>query len=140
MRLFFVAAIAVALSAPVVRAELTVFSYAFSKQYSVTVSSDALENSPSWKDDAENPPLSAKKAIKLATEMKDSLVKDSKDFKWSLESTSLRPASGDKWYWLVSYEARFQGAGSTGVPHNLRLIVLMDGKVIKPEVRKYPKK
>ena len=129
------AAIAVAFLAPVVRAEVTIYSYAFSKQYVVRVSNEALKESPSWKDDAENPPLSAKKAIKLANDMKDSLVKDGKSFKWILESASLKPARGDRWYWLLNYEVEFEGA-HVGPPQNLRLIVLMDGTVIKPEVRK----
>jgi hypothetical protein len=135
---FLAAAIAVAFLATVVRAELTICSYAFSKQYAVRVPDEALEKSPSWKDDAENPPLSAKKAIKLATEMKDSLVKDSKNYKWTLTSARLEPAGGGKWYWLIYYEAQFPIG--TGIPDHLRLVVLMDGKVIKPEVRKYPEK
>jgi hypothetical protein len=134
------AAFAVAFLAPVVRAErITIYSYSFSNQYVVRVSGEDLEKSPSWKDDAENPPLSAKKAIKLANEMKDSLVKDGKDFKWILESASLKPARRDRWYWLLNYEVEFQGA-HTGAPIQLRLVVLMDGTVIKPEVRKLPEK
>ena len=133
------AAFAVAFLAPVVRAErITIYSYSFSNQYVVRVSGEDLEKSPSWKDDAENPPLSAKKAIKLATEMKDSLVKDSKNYKWTLTSARLEPAGGGKWYWLIYYEAQFPIG--TGIPDHLRLVVLMDGKVIKPEVRKYPEK
>ena len=78
-------------------------------------------------------------AIKLADETKDSLVKDSKDYKWVLRSASLElvPDSGGKWFWLVNYEAEFQG-GFSGVPYGLRLAVLMDGKVVKPEVKEYP--
>ena len=115
-------------------ADIVHYSYAFSKQYVVSISDDMLEASPSWKDDAENPPLSARKALTLATEMKDTLVKDTQEFKWALRSCTLQPADGDKWYWLVRYEAEFQGA-STGRPNHLRLVVLMDGLVIKPSVR-----
>lgn len=109
-------------------------SYAFSKKYNVSVTSDALEKSPTWKEDDENPPLPARKAIRLANEMKDSLVTDSKDFKWKLQNASLQPADAGKWYWLVHYDAEFQG-GSTGRPDNLRLVVLMDGTVIKPVIK-----
>jgi hypothetical protein len=116
-------------------AELILNSYAFSKQYKVTITDEAIEKSPAWKDDAENPPLSAKKAIKLADAMKDSLVKDSKDRKWKLTSASLEPLGDGKWYWLVSYEAEFQGGMSTGIAPNLRLVILMDGMAIKPAIK-----
>jgi hypothetical protein len=109
-------------------------SYAFGKHYIVRVSPKDLKQSPSWKKDEENPPLSARKAIKLATKMKDSLVKDSKDFKWELQSAALEPAGNDKWLWIVCYQAVFSGASVSSVPH-LRLAVLMDGKVVKPEVK-----
>src|SRR5215472_892424 len=64
--------------------------------------------SPAWRDDAETPPLSASKAIKLANEMKDRLVKDSDDHKWIFQDASLHPESDGRWYWLVYYEFRIQ--------------------------------
>lgn len=127
-------AVAVVFCITPVRADMTLYSYAFSKQYSVSITREALEKSPTWKDDVENPPLSARKAIALANELKDSLVKDSDDFKWTLQSASLQPAGDGKWYWLLHYDAIFRGA-STGIPNHLRLVVLMDGTVIKPGIR-----
>lgn len=125
-----------ALSASSMNFDIEYHSYTITKNYVVTILSDAVAKSPSWKDDEENPPLSAKKAIKLANEMKDSLVKDSKDYKWKLDEATLKPAGDEKWYWLIRYEAQFQGAASIGVPPFLCLVVLMDGKVVKPEVKK----
>jgi len=113
-------------------------SYVFGKVYTVTITEEALKKSPAWKSD-ENPPLSAKKAINLAAAMKDTLVKDSDDHAWGLESASLKPFL-DKWYWQISYETRVMargigGSGSSGPPTLLHLVVLMDGTVVKPEVR-----
>ena len=68
--------------------------------------------------------------------MKDSLVKDSDDYKRWLEDAALTPDHG-KWYWVIRYEARVRRGGSTGQPPYLRLVVLMDGTVIKPVVRDY---
>jgi hypothetical protein len=113
------------------------------KQYVVTISVAALEKSPAWRDDAENPPLSARKAIKLANEMKDRVVKDSDDHKWTFKDAALHPAVDGKWYWLVYYEFEQQQPsngviiGSSGHPAFLRLVVLMDGTVIKPVVRDF---
>ncbi|WP_254507973.1 hypothetical protein [Anatilimnocola floriformis] len=111
-------------------------SYAFSKVYLVTISAEDVERSPAWSDDAENPPISARKALQLALAMKNSLVKDQDNFKWQLKSAELTPTFDrpGKWYWLVTYEAIFQG-GSTGMPPHLRLVVLMDGTVIKPVIK-----
>jgi hypothetical protein len=130
------ATLTAALVASAINFDITYYSYTTSKNYTITISREALANSPAWKDDQENPPLSARKAIKLANETKDSLVKDSKDYKWKLRDAALTPAGDEKWYWVIYYEAEFRGGASTGTPHFLRLVVLMDGKVVKPEVRK----
>jgi hypothetical protein len=126
---------------PTVFADTVISSSALGKQYTVRISRSALAKSPEWEDDAENPPLSAKSAIKFANEMKDSLVKDSNGYKWTLKSLSLMPGETGKWYWLAEYTAGFHQP-STGIhiPHNLRLAVLMDGTVIKPLVADHPKR
>ena len=80
-------------------------SYGFGKRYSVTITEQALKNAPAWKEDVENPPVSARRALKLAAEMKDKLVSDDKDWKWVLEAASLVQNKGERWYWQVSYEA-----------------------------------
>jgi len=129
-------ALAVASLVVPARADTTFYRYAFSKQYIVSISREAMERTPSWKADAENPPVSARTAMKLANGMKDTLVKDSEDFKWTLKATSLQPAGNGKWYWLVHYDAEFPG--STGIPNHLRLVVLMDGTAIQPVVKDDP--
>lgn len=118
------------------------FGQAFGKKYIVTVTDAAIQNTPDWDDDAENPPVSAKKAMKLATVMKDSLVKDSDKFKWEMRSLSLMEIK-DKWLWVAHLQAMENGplssepvAASEGHkdPHYLSLVVLMDGSVIKPVI------
>jgi hypothetical protein len=123
------------------RAGTEYWSYAVNKIYVVTVTRGALKKSPTWTPDAENSPLSAGRAIKLANEMKDSLVKDSNGYKWKLRDVSLSPDDyeGGKWFWVISYEASFHKEGfivySSGTQPFLRLVVLMDGTVIKPTRR-----
>ena len=115
-------------------AQITRCSYAFSKQYCFTITDDALKAAPIWSEDADNPPLPARKAIKLATILKNELVKDTEKFKWKLESCSLEPAGNSKWYWFITFFAHYQGF-SSGVPNHLQLIVLMDGTVIRPTIK-----
>lgn len=114
-------------------------SYAFGKQYVVSINENVISRTPDWEPDDDNPPLAAKKAIKLATQMKDTLVNDDDDFKWRLESAALEPWRNgtNKWYWVVTYNAKFQGA-SSGQENFLRLIVLMDGTVMKPKISREP--
>ena len=135
---FILTAIALTLLPTLALCDITYFSYAFAKQYAETIPRKALEKSPSWNGESENPPLSARKAIKLANEVKDTVVKDSKEIKWKLREASLVPTDDEKWYWLVYYEGVAQGFVISGIPPHLRLVVLMDGTVIKPEVNDYP--
>ncbi len=104
-----------------------------------------LVNSPAWDDSAENPPVSAKRAVKLASAVKDSLVSDLERWEWELESTALKK-HGDKWYWIVRYQAHLKdGHARTtkrkwDAPKNiapfLDVPVLMDGTAIKPHDRR----
>ncbi len=110
-------------------------SYACGKRYVVTIAYAALDKAPKWAEADENPPLSAKKALKAANDMKDSLMKDSEKPKWILRSLDLRPAGDDRWYWTANYEEEpLNGRRLAGQPPSLKLVVLMDGTAIKPEV------
>ena len=110
-------------------------SHAFGKQYVVAVTDNALEASPVWRDDAESPPVSARKAVKLADALRVKLVKDSKDFKWKRESAEiLFVDEPDRCLWHVHYEAHPVRGGETGIGPHLDLIVLMDGTILDPVV------
>jgi hypothetical protein len=114
--------------------ERTYCSSAFGKQYVVTITKMTWMKTPKWVQAEENPLLSARKAIKAASKMKDSLVKSSKEYRWYLDSCSLVPAGDDRWYWTVKYAPLFQAFSSAGHRNSLTLIIAMDGTVITPEV------
>jgi hypothetical protein len=110
-----------------------VHSWAYGKAYDVNLSDDDIQKTPAWKQDDENPPLSARRAVRLATKMKDSLGKDAKQLEFG--GLALEQFSG-RWYWTV----RFAGDPENDrmmAPH-LFLVVLMDGTVPKPESRDAP--
>lgn len=114
-------------------------SYAFGKRYRVEVTRDALAKAPQWPADADNPPVSARKAIKLADVLRQKLVKDTKDFKWQRVSASIEFLDdGEKCIWIIRYEAHFRRGGETGQPHHLNLMVLMDGTIVEPIVSDWP--
>ena len=122
-------------------AQMKLYSYAFKKQYVSTVTWEQISAAPAWKQDEENPPVSARKAIRLATKVKDSLVKDDEHFGWRMRSVELHEWGGDYWYWVATYEAILQGGrASSGQPSQIRLIVLMDGTAVKPAVNPWPPK
>lgn len=112
------------------------YSYAFGKMYASELPKEALERTPKWPEDAENPPLSARKAIKVADELRLKLVHDTEEYKWKRLSADILFVEGsDRCVWRVYYEARIQaGGGSTGRPPSLMLFVLIDGKIVQPEV------
>jgi len=131
--------VAFALSTPaLVHAQTAYYSYAFAKQYTFNIDHAALEKTPDWDPEvADNPPVSAKNAIRMARELKDTLVKDSKDFKWKLDTATLHPLNR-KWIWLVQFNAQYQGP-SSGYPNHLQFVILMDGTIIKPTIRDDPR-
>jgi hypothetical protein len=104
------------------------------KSYSWAISFEDLRAAPVWKEGEENPPLSARKAIRLADQLRGDLVKDTERYKWELEYAALFP-TGEKgqWYWLIRYEPRSRLGGN--VFGYLDLAVLMDGKVVKPTIK-----
>jgi hypothetical protein len=60
------------------------------KTFTITVTDAQLRNTPSWNGEG-NPPLSARRAIRLLTPVKESLVHKEQDFKpWRLSSLSLK--------------------------------------------------
>jgi len=108
-----------------------------SVSFKVTVTGSAIGRTPKWNEQDENPPLSARRAIKLADNLRAKVVKDHEEWKWHLEHASLTPFSESpqgRWYWEISYYAA--RPVYTG-PHNeLHLAVLMDGTVVEPEIKK----
>ena len=112
-------------------------------KYTVSLNHETIQKTPDWADDQENPPISARKAAKLATEMKDSLAKGTKASNWKLDSLSLMKIEG-KWLWTATFtprdeellaELKHATDSQDGFPQ-LTLPVLMDGTVIKPKFEK----
>jgi len=112
----------------------------FNDTYTVTVTRLALQKSPSWNKQSENPLLPARKALKLATDFRKSFVKDAPRWKWELECIGLRHATAagsEKWFWVAHFqEWPGEGMALGGVPPDLFVVVLMDGTVVKPVVKK----
>lgn len=117
-------------------------SVADGKAFTTVVADQAVAKTPAWQPSEDNPPLSGREALKLATRMKDKLVRDEHGFRWELESLSIiAPPSSKKvqgkFYWLTKYVnvPHEAGAALGGIQEEILIVVLMDGTVLRPDVR-----
>jgi hypothetical protein len=104
-------------------------------RYVARLTTATLAKSPPWSEDAENPPLSARKAMRLAHKEKERLTANAR-FKalWMFEDARLRSVADlrdckDRWFWVITYTESH--AVSSGPPIRLPIFVTMDGKVVK---------
>ena len=74
------------------RPAIEVYDLAFGKVYHLSVTRATLAKTPAWKEDADNPPLPARKAVKLADGARAGLFQDTDEWEWHRESVELRDA------------------------------------------------
>ncbi|HEV3344171.1 MAG TPA: hypothetical protein VG125_27595 [Pirellulales bacterium] len=119
-------------------------SQAFGKTYKSYMAHDAIRISPAWDEEAESPPVSPRKAIKLAEKMRKSVVKAPDGWKWEVMNLHLLfeedQLSGEvHCAWHVMFQAIPIKQKSGPIPfHEVTLIVLMDGTVLEPTVEDAP--
>jgi hypothetical protein len=99
--------------------------------YRIIVTGEALGRTPSWKADQENPPVPARKAMRIANAEKTRVLTESKKEPYTLNDLTLVAAAEGKWYWTVVY--RKQRLGGSGIDPSLTIVVLMDGKTVAPQ-------
>jgi hypothetical protein len=104
----------------------------YDHSYTVTVTREGLDASPSWWAEQDNPPLPAKRALQLATEKATQVLGERPGPHWKLESMQLIPAGTCKWFWLFRYVE--DGTCCVGIPLNLTLAVLMDGSIVPLQI------
>lgn len=109
-------------------------SRAFGKTYKSSVDPRVVFNTPPWNDEEESPPVSPRQAIKLAGKMCESVATAPDGWKW--KAMNLNLFVGERYtYWSVMYQAvPIKPKGGPVEFHEITLIVLMDGTVIKPVV------
>jgi hypothetical protein len=88
-----------------------------------------MSNSPSWKTDDENPPLSPRRAAQIAKDYLKSA--DVRGTTWTVEAVSLTHFSADKWYYEVTFfcTGPSRAKGEDWPPQQVGIRVLMSGKV-----------
>jgi hypothetical protein len=100
------------------------------KVFKTTVTREQIAKTPAWDAHSDFPPLSPRKAEQLATTEFHKLLKDKTD--WERKKISLEPVGdGAHWFYLVEFAPN---EPQLGVQASLEIVVLMDGKVVEPEV------
>jgi hypothetical protein len=109
-----------------------IWSFAPQHCFVAKLTNEALDRTPFWKE-TDNPPLSAKVAIRAADKKRAALVKDTLTHAWSLTEAALVPDKG-KWYWRIRYELypTRKDTLMSGRPYSIYILVLMDGTVVEP--------
>lgn len=101
---------------------------AFGKTFASKLTADALLSSPEWDENSENPPVSARSALKAAREMRDLVITTPEGFEWTRGSlTLMRPS--EHCFWLVRFRAASENDDGW---HHFTVVVLMDGTALKP--------
>jgi hypothetical protein len=103
--------------------------FADGKQFDFKITRELLDNSPDWLDGQENPPLSARRALEIATAYLPKLVSHPED--WEAAEIQLTPHVNKKWVYFVRFSEKKEGLQSIfGIP------VLMSGEAIEPSIKK----
>jgi hypothetical protein len=61
-------------------------SYAEGKKFKIDIVPKDVDRAPKWKEDEDNPPLSARKALKLANAVKERLVTEDEQHHWEVDN------------------------------------------------------
>ncbi|WP_442506129.1 hypothetical protein SH528x_004957 [Novipirellula sp. SH528] len=114
-------------------------SYPLGKAVETPITKDANSSAPKWRDTEESPPISARRALAIATKERNRIDKlldyDRKVWSWKLKAISLKPFDGGGWYWLVEFEQFAPNVSIVGMIPFLHIPVLMDGKTAVSKVR-----
>jgi len=100
------------------------------KKYEFRVSDQDLQQTPAWESGQENPPLSARRAIEIATNQLSALLPNGKD--WRLHAVTLRPIE-NRWVYLVEFLEPLRADGpERQLSSGFQIVVLMNGAAVAP--------
>jgi hypothetical protein len=102
------------------------------KKYEFHIADQDLQKTPAWPPTQENPPLSPRRAVDIASKQLAALLPNGKD--WRLYSVTLRPMD-DRWIYLVDFLEPLRRDNSVQqLSSSFQIVVLMNGVAITPKV------
>jgi hypothetical protein len=115
----------------------TWYGFGVRQRYTFTVTDEDIAKTPIWAEDAEQPPLPARKALSLAKHKLTEVEGSPKQ--WRLDSLSLSPwRDGRHWIYLARYEEvrepQTPDGWILGPPRIIVIPVLMSGVAVDPKI------
>jgi len=101
------------------------------KTYEFRIADQDLQRTPAWQAGQENPPLSARRAIDIATKQLATLLPNGKD--WRLYAVTLRPIE-NRWVYLVDFLEPLRDGAGQQLSAGFQVVVLMNGAAVAPRV------
>jgi len=101
------------------------------KKYEFHISDQDFQKTPAWAPGQENPPLSVRRAIDIATRQITTILPNGKD--WRLYEVTLRPIE-NRWVYLVQFLEPLRGAADRQLSAGFQVVVLMSGQPVTPKV------
>jgi hypothetical protein len=101
-----------------------------SQRYAYQLFDHDFADTPSWKQDESEPPLSVGRAIKIARENLPRFVKGAES--WKVDMVTLKDVMIDKWYYRIDFLCRGVECREARERHFMA-IVKMDGTILEPK-------
>ena len=98
--------------------------------YAYKLTDQDFANTPSWKQDEGEPPLSVSRAVKVARENLPRFVKSAET--WKMRMVTLQSMGEEKWYYRIHFFC--SGAVCREIEdRSFTAIVKMDGTIVEPK-------
>jgi hypothetical protein len=119
-------------------ASFSSYDFRQGKRYDFDVYQNDLAQTPPWRAEDEYPPLSPRRAEMSARAQLKELVTEPE--RWNRGAIALHQLSGgDRWIYVVHFSGFHPPGVHDGAVPQMRLVVLMNGHVIKPRVTPHGK-
>jgi hypothetical protein len=108
----------------------------FDKTYVTDITRHDVWKNPNWEERDENPPVSARRAIRMARKARDSVALQD-GYAWMVREASLQPDGGN-WMWRVTFDAYSlepvlgQTPEADPDQNAITILVFMDGTTSQP--------
>ena len=104
------------------------------KRYDFTVTHAQIQLTPDWPEDADNPPLSPRKALAKARLDLATFLSDAE--RWTPPKITLAEVGAPhKWIYIVEFEGPLPPHVIDGAVDTMRVLVLMNGTAVKPTIK-----
>ncbi len=118
----FIAVISIAHAEEIISGSIS--AYNNNQKYEYLIKKSALEKSPKWNEDEQNPPLSPRSAVNIAENTLKIYIPETSQ--WKLNQLTLRKVS-DSWVYVVSFIGPHPKGQYDGIVSTFEIPVVFDG-------------